>query len=427
MGPAGQARLRHGDEIRIPQKLGPIPVGPAHGLDQQVLAPDARQGSQAVVGQHVEHFHQRDAARGRRRRGGDAVIVPASADRLALLYPVAGQIRQRPDPARRAAGGHQPFGHLAPVETRRALAGQGFQGARQIRLANDVPFGRYGVFAQEHRRGGRRGAQHRQAEGCHAPVTGRHRKAFAGGADRRRQRTAQGQAAVALRDMRQRRRLAGNARRQRAVHRQVRNHLAGLVLVHFFVRRKRRGLATIDHHRLAAGPLQQPETAAAQPRTVGLDHRQHRAHRHRRIEGVAAGLEDLETGPGRQWMGAGDARGVAGRGLRPRQQQHRQQQDEMTRHVSLLVSTAVVNRKNNQNLPQVLWSSRRAPAGANGHSRIQVNKKPRIRGACRFRPDAAQSPVRASYLACSSSRDSSCSGSTRIQSTGQTSIHWGSS
>ena len=54
--------------------------------------------------------------------------------------------------------------------------------------------------------------------------------------------------------------------------------------------------------------MQQPERAAAQARAARLDHRERRAHRDRRIERVAALLQDFHPGLGCQRMRARDSR-----------------------------------------------------------------------------------------------------------------------
>ncbi len=82
-------------------------------------------------------------------------------------------------------------------------------------------------------------------------------------------------------------------------------------------------LARVDHGfegvRLT---VQQIEAAAAQTRTRGFDHRQRGGHRHRRVEGVAAGGENFLPCFTRERIGAGNRalvrnRGGAARRARP--------------------------------------------------------------------------------------------------------------
>ena len=48
---------------------------------------------------------------------------------------------------------------------------------------------------------------------------------------------------------------------------------------------------------MIAGTMQQPKSTTAHTGRIGLDHRQRRAHRDRRIKRVAALLHDLVTRP----------------------------------------------------------------------------------------------------------------------------------
>jgi hypothetical protein len=69
----------------------------------------------------------------------------------------------------------------------------------------------------------------------------------------------------------------------------------------------RRFFARIQHGLKAIRlPMQQIEPAAAQTRTTGLDHRQCRGHRHRRIECVAAIFENFLARFAGERIGAGD-------------------------------------------------------------------------------------------------------------------------
>ena len=52
--------------------------------------------------------------------------------------------------------------------------------------------------------------------------------------------------------------------------------------------------------------MQHPKATPTQARAIGLDHRQHGTHGHRRIEGIATQLENRDTGSGGLRVGAGN-------------------------------------------------------------------------------------------------------------------------
>ena len=84
--------------------------------------------------------------------------------------------------------------------------------------------------------------------------------------------------------------------------------IALCVQIHIAGGSRRRHLAPVNDD-LATGIrfMQQPESAAAQTGSIGLDHGERRADRYRRIESIAARSEDLLTGLGRQRMRRGDS------------------------------------------------------------------------------------------------------------------------
>ncbi len=77
------------------------------------------------------------------------------------------------------------------------------------------------------------------------------------------------------------------------------HHITVPIQVHVARGSQWRLLAAV-HHDLEAVPrtVQQPETAATQPGTVRFHHGECRAHRHGRVEGIAAGRENFHAGTG---------------------------------------------------------------------------------------------------------------------------------
>jgi hypothetical protein len=144
------------------------------------------------------------------------------------------------------------------------------------------------------------------------------REAFRRQPDRRGQRLRQGQAAIVFGQPYQAGRLPGNAGSERTVDAAVTIRIAGVVEIPVAADRRRRDLARVDEHVLAiAGAMQEEKRAAADTGAGRFDHGQGHGDRHRRVEGVAAGGDDLVAGLGRQEVRAGDRR-PAGHGRRGR-------------------------------------------------------------------------------------------------------------
>ena len=65
-------------------------------------------------------------------------------------------------------------------------------------------------------------------------------------------------------------------------------------------------LAVVDKVRHSVGHANEHESAAAQVSRLGMNHRQSEASGHGGIDGVAAGLHHLDSGPGCQFVDAGN-------------------------------------------------------------------------------------------------------------------------
>ena len=107
--------------------------------------------------------------------------------------------------------------------------------------------------------------------------------------------------------MRERGRCTGDTCGQWADKGRLGDELSGVVEKEIAMCRQRRTLASVEHDLAAVvRAMNQPEAAAADPRPVGLHHRQGGADRDGGIEGVASGVEDSQTGFGRQGMSRGN-------------------------------------------------------------------------------------------------------------------------
>jgi hypothetical protein len=305
------------DVVRVTEVQGAIPVGPAHGLDQQV-DPQCLVLAVAVVlhCQDIQDLANGHAAGGGWRRGDDVRAAILEHERAALDHGVPGEILQGPDTASGLDAVHHPFCSLARIEAGEPLLRQAPQGLCKIRLPDQFPLCRQLAVAQEDPGGIGAGAQGAQTKARHLLEGGVHRKALFREPDGRCQTRIQGQSTIPAGEMHQRSRRAGNGRGEGTVQRRPGDELAVRVQVQAPVRSPGRRLPGVKHHRAPwLRLMQQEEAAAAQSRSLWLGDAQGRGHGDRHIEGIAAGREDLLTRGGGQRMRTGH-RMLAGSGLR---------------------------------------------------------------------------------------------------------------
>ena len=86
---------------------------------------------------------------------------------------------------------------------------------------------------------------------------------------------------------------ARHAHRLVAEQAEIGDHIALGVQIHVLAGGARRLFAEVDESVLAVGEMDGGEAAAADIAAAGMHHRQRVAHRHRRVDGVAAGLQDI--------------------------------------------------------------------------------------------------------------------------------------
>ncbi|MNJ44299.1 hypothetical protein D3C77_393450 [compost metagenome] len=295
--PSEQLRDRVGDVIRVAQQAA-VAVGPAQDL-QHVMA--ALHGLGALPRQALEHgqaLGQGDAA-GRRRRGTDqfALVGQLIAQRLTRRCAVVGQVIQAPDSACRLHAVDHGLGGRAGIEAVAALAGQAFEGDRQLRLADLRAQGGHFALLEEQAGAFRIVAQGGQAHGGPVTVDAVDGKALIGQADGRGQGAFEREFAVVRGEVGQRRRQARNGGGQRAIDRQPRLDLVVLE-VHGLAGLAGGSLAGIEKGvpRRVVCLAQEEKATAAQSRAIGLDHRQRCTDGNGRVEGVTALFEDFPCG-----------------------------------------------------------------------------------------------------------------------------------
>jgi hypothetical protein len=107
-----------------------------------------------------------------------------------------------------------------------------------------------------------------------------------------------------------------NGDREMSSQARMRDHLSMGIEKHIARRGQRGLLAEIDEGGAPAGKPQRHEAAAAQVAGCGIDHRKGVADGNRRVDGVAARLEDIHPDLGRQVMRRNDHAPRSGGGRR---------------------------------------------------------------------------------------------------------------
>ena len=293
--------------VRVAQQAA-VAIGAAQDLHHIVAA---LHGAGFLPGQFLQHQQalRQGYAASRRGRCSDqlAAALQADAQRLTLDHPVVAQVARTPY----ATGGFdtlkQQAGCLSGIEAGMAIARQALQGACQRRLAQQAVQRRNLPLIKEDGRAGRVLLQCLQAPFGPLAVDPIDPHAIARQADRGGQRIVQRQLAIALGQMCQGRRQAGDGRSQRAVQRQLALYRP-VTPIEVRAGRQGRALAGIDEAvcGFLAGLAQQEEATPAQARAIGFGHGQRGRDGDGGIEGVTAVGQGFQAGNGGRRMGGGD-------------------------------------------------------------------------------------------------------------------------
>ena len=136
-----QAFNRDLDKVGVAEVGGAIPVGPPHGLGDEMRARHGIEPGQIIAGQDIQHLPEHNAARGRRRGGTDPDAVVFHPDRRAFGQAVVEQVPPAPETAMPVDALRQLVGKLAAVEGAAALFGDHAECVRQIFLHDPLPEG----------------------------------------------------------------------------------------------------------------------------------------------------------------------------------------------------------------------------------------------------------------------------------------------
>ena len=283
IGLGDQPFHRHVGEARVGEMAVAVVIGDLLGLHHEMhrVGPEERLFVQLEGLQQVQHLEHGEAL-GRRRRLVDRHVAIAALDRLAPARRLRLEVVQREEAVVGVGVAHQLARHLAVVEAVPAVAGDGLQRAREIRVLEDL------VVLEEDRRRFRTLGQIIPRRRQPMREARRHRKAVAREADGAFQAALQRQAAVG--GVRHAPARDGAGHGERAGQRTAIGHFVEAAPREGLDRAARgRAAAAVDvAHGVGRGVVDQPEGVAADAGHVGIEDGERGTRRDRRIDGRAA-------------------------------------------------------------------------------------------------------------------------------------------
>ena len=216
------------------------------------------------------------------------------------------EIRLRQDAAVGLAGLYDQVRDPALVEGVGAAFGNLRQRLRKVRLHQPVAHGIGLADLEEDLRGRRVLGQPLVAPRQRSDVALFQNEALGGQPDRGGQQLLARPGAVCLARHLEARDRAGGADGKIAVGAGARDRVALRVQIHRLRRGQRRALAEVEEGGGSVGHADRHEAAAAQVTRGRIDHGQRIAHRHGRIDGIAAGLQHVHPNLGREVLGGHD-------------------------------------------------------------------------------------------------------------------------
>ncbi len=292
-------------EVRVAEVAVAVDVRVAHGFDLvvQALGRVIAEVGHRVAFEDVHDFADDHPARARWWCGHHVVATVVTLDGRQFAGLVFVQVGLGDDAFARLAGIHNRLGYPAFVKAIGALGGDFPQGFRQVFL--------HQLLAHQHRLAS---VQEDAAQVFvflefvssgvqQVDIALLQGKTVFGQLDRRGDDLGALEGAVFAQRQFHARHSAGNADRQVALGAEVRDHVAVLVQVHVGGRGQRGFFAEVEEGLAAVGQLHGHEPTPAEVAGCRVHHGQGVAHRHRRIHGVAAGLEHIHAHMGRQMLG----------------------------------------------------------------------------------------------------------------------------
>ena len=279
------------------------PPGALDGFNQAVDMGKALMLAQMQLVVDAKRQQLSDPLTGRRMVVKRCLVEPRLQG-LAPMGPETGQIPARHKTVQFGKIGGNLAGHIAAIEIIQSGLGELVERLCQSGQLADLAFLETLVVQHEMAGKMRRGINILCVFDHIIGLAAADRHAFAGMGDGLGQNIAQRQFAAD--------RFGQLQRRLPATHRTGnRQRRIGAAQRHAFVpqgpigrnRRPRSGIARgIERMDFAVGFANQPETVAANPRHMRIDHRNRRPHRDHGLDGIAAGLQNRLTGLGRQNM-----------------------------------------------------------------------------------------------------------------------------
>ena len=317
---------RVGYESRVAKEAVAVDIGVPHRLGYQMDRLRRRRSGRAEIParQHIQHLAQDRAAGARRRRRQDPVTAIGTADRRHLGRGVGREILLCEDAALRRRGGGDGSGDRAAVEGVGPTLGDQRQCFREIGLHEAVAGGvRTAVRAQTDARRLRVLAEPFGAGCDDRRVRLAERETVARQRDRRRHDGGAAELSVTGQRIVETHHRARHAGREIAIEAALADGIAGRVEKHAGGRGARRGLAEIDDGVMPVGGVDQHKAAAADIAAARIDDGERVADRDRRIDRVAAGLQDAQPRVARLMLRRDDHAALAFRRRRGRRDSRR--------------------------------------------------------------------------------------------------------
>ena len=293
---------RHLHGIGVAHECRAIGVSALHRLGNDVQRLLAAELCKIVAFEDVEHLDQMNATGGGRRHRNNVIAAIGPADRLAQDRAVIFHVLGGHDPAGLAHGGDDLVRDRTFVKSFRPVAGNRPQRDRKVGLQQILARHQHGAVAVEKNRRARlpaRDARLGQRQCIGNVVDDLH--SVAGERDRRFDQFGERQFSGTVFFVRQRqtRDSARHADGQRRVARFFRIGFAVRVEKHFLGRGRRRGFAIVDRGIFARlAEVNDHEAAAADIAGARVSHRKRKADRNRRVDRVAAAIQNFNPDTG---------------------------------------------------------------------------------------------------------------------------------
>ena len=287
------------DKIGVAGETVAVGIGDFLGFDHEVncVGRVGSHGRKVVAADDVEHLEQQESLR---RRGGlvDTVATVFGADGFANIGVMIVEIGDGECSAKVVEPSYHLLGQGAAIESIGATLGDGADGCSEVLVDQHVAFAWWPSAGEVNISGGAEPRQKLGAVGKDSGDTGRNREAVLGVSDGGFQQVGEGQGAEIAMERFPGGHLTGNGYRVGAGNG---HQVESLLAVVAGLGARRGGSAAIDVGYLARGCLVGQDERVAAEATHGNDgYTFYGGNRQGSVEGVAAVLQDSQSGSGGQ-------------------------------------------------------------------------------------------------------------------------------